>query len=174
MKVSYVSLSTGLFVGAAILMASVAVMSAAAGVQDSVNPPPVRSVQDEIAAPPDKRSMENLMRQKLVAAKTALEGISRHDHGMVQESAARMIELSRLEAWERMASPRFVQDTADFIAAAEFLNRVAESRDADGEELGFLRVMMTCTNCHRHVRGAAVAGGAGVVGDRSLAGVIGW
>jgi hypothetical protein len=69
-----------------------------------------------------------------------------------------MIELSRLEAWERMASPRFVQDTADFVSAAEFLSRMAEARDIDGVELGFMRMTMSCANCHRHVRTEAVAG----------------
>jgi hypothetical protein len=157
---------------AAVLMTTASFLSAASGLQQkssAVNVP--LPAQDEIAAPPDKRSMENLMRQKLVAAKTVLEGISRQDHGMVQESAARMIELSRLEAWERMASPRFVQDTADFVAAAEFLSRMAESRDSDGEDLGFLRLTMTCADCHRHVRGTAVAGGTGAAVDLRLAGV---
>lgn len=171
MSVPRVSAGTVLFSIASALMMTASFLSAASGIQKSsaVNVP--LPAQDEIAAPPDKRSMEILMRQKLVAAKTALEGISRQDHGMVQESAAKMIELSRLEAWERMASPRFVQDTADFVAAAEFLSRMAESRDSDGEDLGFLRLTMTCSNCHRHVRGTAVAGGAGAGLDRSLAGV---
>jgi hypothetical protein len=158
MSVRCVSAATGFWSVAAILMTIAACMSAASGIQESPVPRVPLPAQDEIAAPPDKRSMERLMQQKLTAAKSLLEGISREDHGMVQESASRMIELSRLEAWERMASPRFVQETADFVAAAEFLSRMAESRDSEGEELGFLRLTMTCTDCHRHVRAAAVAG----------------
>ncbi|MFM7056793.1 MAG: hypothetical protein ACKO2P_07700 [Planctomycetota bacterium] len=159
---------------AALLMMVAAFISAASGIQKSQSVRVPLPAEDEIAAPPDQRSMERLMQQKLTAAKSLLEGISREDHGMVQESAARMIELSRLEAWERMASPRFVQDTADFVAAAEFLSRMAESRDADGEELGFLRLTMTCTNCHRHVRAAAVAGADVRNGQLIPAGVDGW
>lgn len=171
MCVPRISAGTVLLSIAALMMMTASFMSAASGIPKTSGVKVALPAQDEIAAPPDKRSMENLMRQKLVAAKTVLEGISRQDHGMVQESAARMIELSRLEAWERMASPRFVQDTADFVAAAEFLSRMAESQDSDGEDLGFLRLTMTCSNCHRQVRGTAVAGGAGAVVDRSLAGV---
>ena len=68
-----------------------------------------------------------------------------------------MIELSRHEAWERMASARFVQDTADFVTAAEFLDRMAEAKDPEGTSLGFVRLTMTCTNCHSHVRTSSVA-----------------
>lgn len=174
MSVPYVSAATGFWSVAAILMVIAACISAASGIQESPVPRVRLPAQDEIAAPPDKRSMERLMQQKLTAAKSLLEGISREDHGMVQESASRMIELSRLEAWERMASPRFVQDTADFVAAAEFLSRMAESRDGEGEELGFLRLTMTCTNCHRHVRAAAVASVERDGEQRILAGVEKW
>ncbi len=68
-----------------------------------------------------------------------------------------MIELSRQAAWEQMASYRFVQDTTDVVAAAEFLSRMADAKDAEGTSLGFMRLTMTCTNCHRHVRTDSVA-----------------
>jgi cytochrome c556 len=155
----------------AVLLSGVAVVSTVVAVQqDSPRRRPLVPAQDEIAAPPDKRAMEHLMQQKLAAAEAALEGVAKDDHAMLQESAARMIELSRLEIWERMASPRFVQDTADFVRAAEFLNRMAESKDTEGAELGFLRLTMACSNCHRHVRTAAVAGGAEGNRQRKLAG----
>jgi hypothetical protein len=35
-------------------------------------------------------------------------------------------------AWEQMASHRFVQDTTDFVAAAEFLSRMADAKDVEG------------------------------------------
>ncbi len=174
MSASRFSAASYAWSAAALLMMVAAFITAASGVQKSTPQRVPLPARDEIAAPPDKRSMERLMQQKLTAAKSLLEGISRQDHGMVQESTARMIELSRLEAWERMASPRFVQDTADFVAAAEFLSRVAESRDSDSEELGFLRLTMTCTNCHRHVRAAAVAAKENGKSSRILAGVDGW
>lgn len=114
-------------------------------------------VQDEIAAPPGKDAMAKFMARKLAAAQRALEGVSREDFELIRETTTEMIELSRHEAWEQMASPRFVQDTVDFVAAAEFLNRMAEAKDAEGTSLGFMRLAMTCTNCHSHVRLSKVA-----------------
>lgn len=120
----------------------------------------VRSVeagQDEIAAPPDKSAMENFMARKLAAAQKALEGVAREDFEQIQAMTNEMIDLSRHEAWERMASARFVQDTADFVTAAEFLDRMAEAKDAEGTSLGFVRLTLTCANCHSHVRSSNVA-----------------
>lgn len=115
------------------------------------------AVQVEIAAPPDKKVMEGFMARKLAAAQRALEGVTREDHELIQKATAEMIELSRQAAWEQMASYRFVQDTTDFVAAAEFLSRMADAKDAEGTSLGFMRLTMTCTNCHRHVRTASIA-----------------
>lgn len=115
------------------------------------------AVQDEIAAPPEKDTMAKFMAKKLAAAQRALEGVSREDHELIRETTTDMIELSRHEAWEQMASARFVQDTVDFVAAAEFLNRMAEAKDAEGTSLGYMRLTMTCTNCHSHVRSSKVA-----------------
>ena len=115
------------------------------------------AVQDEIAAPPESKAMKQFMARKLAAAQRTLDGLARDDFELIGEMTTEMIDLSRHEAWERMASPRFVQDTVDFIAASEFLKRMAESKDSEGIALGFMRLTMTCTNCHSHVRTAMVA-----------------
>lgn len=115
------------------------------------------AVQDEIAAPPDERAMEKFMARKLAAAQRALEGVSRGDFELIRKSSREMSDLSRHEVWERMASARFVQDTADFVAATEFLDRMADAEDTEGVSLGFMRLTMTCANCHAHVRSSSVA-----------------
>lgn len=116
------------------------------------------AVQDEIAAPPSKEVMDELMLQKLAAAQGALEAITRDDYEKLHDVSVQMIALSHKEAWEQMASPRFVQDTADFAAAVEFMDRMATTRDAEGVSLGFVRVTMACAECHRHIRTSKVAG----------------
>lgn len=112
---------------------------------------------DEITQPPRRSSMEEFMAKKLHAAQKTLAGVAREDFDTIRESTLEMVELSRQSAWERMASVRFVQDTADFVSAAEFLIRMAEAKDYEGTSLGFVRLTLTCTNCHSHVRTANVA-----------------
>ncbi len=117
----------------------------------------VEPSQDQIAAPPSKAAMDELMKQKLAAAQSALAAVSRDDFEQLHEVAVQMVALSHKEVWEQMASPRFVQDTADFLAAVEFMDRMAAARDADGANLGFVRLTMSCANCHRHMRTPSVA-----------------
>lgn len=114
-------------------------------------------LQDEIAAPPNKNAMEKFMARKLVAAQRTLEAIAKDDFESVSRLTTEMIDLSKHEAWERMASARFVQDTADFVSAAEFLQRMANAQDPEGVSLGFTRLTSSCTTCHGHIRKAAVA-----------------
>lgn len=115
-------------------------------------------VQDEIAAPPSKASMDELMKQKLVAAQGALEAVTRGDFEQLHEVSQQMIALSHKEVWEQMVSARFVQDTADFVVAVEFMDRMASANDSEGVTLGFARLTMACAECHRHMRTATVAG----------------
>ena len=130
--------------------AAIAVFGASRAATDS-------AAQDEIAAPANKDAMEKFMARKLAAAQRTLAGVAREDFELIRTTTTEMIELSRHEAWERMASPRFVQDTVDFVSAAEFLQRMAEAKDPEGTSLGFMRLTMTCTNCHSHVRTSSVA-----------------
>ena len=146
---------TALQCGVAALMTVSAVISLA---EPQQAPGKRRSGQDEIAAPADDEAMQKFMARKLVAAQKTLEAVAKDDFEQIRKSTSEMIELSRHEAWERMASPRFVQDTVDFVSAAEFLSRMAEAKDAEGTSLGFMRLTMTCTNCHQHVRTSSVAG----------------
>ena len=115
-------------------------------------------VQDEIAAPPSKAAMDELMKHKLSAAQGALEAVTREDFEQLHEMSRQMIALSHKEIWEQMASPRFVQDTADFVAAVEFMDRMATANDMEGVTLGFARLTMACAECHRHMRTQTVAG----------------
>lgn len=138
------------------LVALMVSSAAIAMFESKLSPEPV-AAQDEIAAPPAKSAMEKFMARKLTAAQKALEGVAREDYEQIRKMSAEMIDLSRHEAWERMASARFVQDTADFVTAVEFLDRMADTKDAEGVSLGFMRMTMTCTNCHAHVRTSSVA-----------------
>jgi hypothetical protein len=120
----------------------------------STSPDPA---QDEIAAPPSKAAMDELMKQKLAAAQGALEAVTREDYEQLRKVSLQMIALSHKEVWEQMASPRFVQDTADFVAAVEFMDRMATAGDTEGVTLGFARLTMACAECHRHMRTPTVA-----------------
>lgn len=145
----------GLQAGVVVVMVTYAFIALTQPISVEASSP--EPVQDEIAAPPSKAAMDEFMEQKLTAAKGALEAVTREDFEQLHEVSRQMVALSHKEIWEQMASPRFVQDTADFVAAVEFMDRMATARDAEGVSLGFVRMTMACAECHRHMRTPTIA-----------------
>lgn len=130
----------GFQAGVVAIMVTYAAITLMSPVSVKASPTSPEPVQDEIAAPPSKAAMDELMKQKLSAAQRALEAVSREDYDQLHDVSLQMIALSHKEVWEQMASPRFVQDTADFVAAVEFMDRMATARDSEGVTLGFARL----------------------------------
>lgn len=112
---------------------------------------------DQIGAPVERRDVAEFMALKLKAAQLTLEGVMTNRFQQIQHNASAMVDLSRHAAWKQMASPTYIQDTADFVAAAEYLNRVATAEDAEATSMAFNRVMDRCASCHQHVRTPRVA-----------------
>ena len=147
----------GFQAGIVAVMVTYAVITLIQPMSVRASPTSTEPVQDEIAAPPSKAAMDELMQQKLSATQGALEAVMREDFEQLHDVSLQMVALSRKEVWEQMASPRFVQDTADFVATVEFMDRMAESRDTEGVTLGFVRLTMACAECHRHMRTPKIA-----------------
>lgn len=143
----------GLLLSAALLYWS----SAAAAVPTAAVRAAGQRGDDEISAKPSREDVEAFMARKLKAAQLALEGVMTNKFQQVQDNADLLVDLSRHAAWKQLASPSYIQDTADFVAAAEYLNRTAAAEDAEGAILAFNRVTACCANCHQHVRTPRVA-----------------
>lgn len=101
--------------------------------------------------------IEQFMEQKLEAAQSTLEAVMTNRFQQIQENAAKMVDLSRHAAWKQLSSASYVQDTADFVAAAEYLSRTAAAEDTEGTILAFNRLTSSCASCHQHVRRPRVA-----------------
>ena len=112
---------------------------------------------DAIGAKPQPADVEEFMARKLKSAQRALDAVMTGEFDVVREQAVEMMDLSRHAAWKQLASPTYIQDTADFVASAEFLSRMAESQDAMGVAMGYSKVVQSCANCHQHVRAPRVA-----------------
>lgn len=113
---------------------------------------------DEISSPPEKADVEKFMEQKLKAAQRTMQAVMVNDFQLIRDECSAMVDLSRHAAWKQMASPVYIQDTADFVDAAEFLQKMATAEDSEGVSLAFARLTTTCTHCHLHVRTPRVAG----------------
>lgn len=113
--------------------------------------------QPVAAVRPIPADVRDFMHRKLDASQQVLKGLTTEDLALVKSGTAVMIEMSKETLWRQTASAAYTQDTADFVAAAEFVIQRAENDDLQGAALGYSQLTLSCVNCHRHVRNAGVA-----------------
>ena len=112
---------------------------------------------DEIGARPQQSDIEDFMARKLKAAQRTLEAVMTDQFEDIKNQSAELMDLSRHAAWKQLASSTYIQDTADFVATAEFLHRMAEAKDSTGVSLGYAKLVQSCAACHQHVRAPRIA-----------------
>jgi hypothetical protein len=122
---------TGLFVAAAVLNATRA------------------------AQPATQRTRKEFMRQKLDFSKDVLEGLSLEQFATIEKSAKALKRLSEAAEWEVPTIPNatdYVALTSEFQRNADELVKQAKRRNIDGATLAYLKLTMTCVQCHKFVR----------------------
>jgi hypothetical protein len=98
-----------------------------------------------------------LMRDKLTYAKDALEGLSVADFDKVARAADMMRLISRASSWYVLDSEEYDRHSKDFQEQAADLGRHARARNLDAASLDYVRISLTCVQCHQYVRQARAA-----------------
>src|SRR5262245_38992175 len=96
--------------------------------------------------------LSKLMLDKLDKSKTVLEGIALADFRKVNDSAERLIQLSKATEWFVYKTPRFEMHTNEFRRAAETVVAKAKEKNLDGVTLAYFDLTMACVRCHQYVR----------------------
>lgn len=100
-------------------------------------------------------SRAEFMRQKLEFAKKVLEGLTLEDYDGIAKNARALKLLSQAAEWEVPTIPNaneYIALTTEFQKAADDMRQKAKEKNVDGATLAYLRLTMTCVNCHRVVR----------------------
>lgn len=98
------------------------------------------------------------MREKLDHAQKALEGVVIEDFEMVARNARRLGVMSGETAWRRYEHPLYEEQSLQFRRNVNLLVKAAEDENLDAATLAYLRVTMSCVECHKLVRGTLMAG----------------
>ena len=93
-----------------------------------------------------------LMRDKLTYAKDALDGLSVEDFDKVAKSAEMMRMISRASSWYVFDSDQYQRLSKNFQEQASDLGRHAKDRNLDAAALDYVRISLTCVQCHKYVR----------------------
>jgi hypothetical protein len=111
------------------------------------------SAQDD-AAVLAKRS--EFMRLKLTYAQGVLEGLALEKMDLVAANAKDLKEMSAAAQWEVPTVPgaQYNEYTAEFQRIANDLGVKAKAGNLDGATMAYMRLTMSCVECHKAVRGA--------------------
>jgi hypothetical protein len=103
---------------------------------------------------PTLTSNQVLMRDKLTFANKALDGLALEDFAKIEESARMMRLISRAPSWHVLDSDEYTRMSKDFQEQAADLERHAKQKNLDAASLDYMRISLTCVQCHKYMRAA--------------------
>jgi hypothetical protein len=103
------------------------------------------------------RATKELMREKLGLSQRVLEGLATEDYDLLIAKGTRLSAMSKEADWRVFENPDYDQQSATFRRHVNSLVKAAKERDLDGATLAYVRVTMSCVDCHKLVRGKLVA-----------------
>lgn len=96
-----------------------------------------------------------IMQRKLTASQRVLEGIALADLDLVRRQADALVELSRQAQFrEPLRTPRYQLLAEEFQRTAEALSQNARDKNVDAAALSYMKLTLSCVECHKHVREA--------------------
>lgn len=104
-----------------------------------------------------KTVVRGLMRKKLAASERILEGLAVENFDLIAEGARELKATAGAAEFMQFDDTQYVEHANDFRRIIRKLAVAAEEHRLDGATLAFLDITMSCVECHKHVRGAAVA-----------------
>jgi hypothetical protein len=106
--------------------------------------------QDAGKQPPTSNQL--LMRDKVSYANKALEGLAVEDFNKISESAKYLGMISRAASWHVLPTGEYARFSKDFQEQASDLERHAKDKNLDAASLDYMRITLTCVQCHKYIR----------------------
>lgn len=104
------------------------------------------------------RATKEFMRDKLELAQGILEGLSVENYELIISRSQRLSAMSQEADWKVFENPDYEQQSIAFRRNVDALTKAAKNKNLDGATLAYVRVTMSCIECHKYVRGRLVAG----------------
>ena len=104
-----------------------------------------------------QRANKEFMRDKLELAQRVLEGITMEDYDLVIAKGTKLAAMTQDADWRMFENPDYDQQSKVFKRHVDTLIQAAKKKDLDGMTLAYVRVTMSCVDCHKVVRGKIMA-----------------
>jgi hypothetical protein len=106
----------------------------------------------------EQGKVKKIMEDKLKNSQKILEGIALNDYDKISRSAGELIQLTKMEEWHVLKTPRYEMHSNEFQRAAELVIQKAKNKNLDGVTLAYFEMTMSCVRCHQYVREVRDAG----------------
>ena len=114
------------------------------------------------------RAAKEFMRDKLELSQRVLEGLATEDYDLIIAKGTRLSAMSKEADWRVFENPDYDQQSVTFRRHVNSLVKAAKDKNLDAATLAYVRVTMSCVDCHKLVRGKLLAAADGLKG-RTLA-----
>ncbi len=103
-----------------------------------IDPPPIR--------------VDALMHSKLESAQELLKALALEDFERIQKNSQRLELLSIDAGWNIIQTKDYARISKEFREAPRHMRSAADKQNLDAAGLGYMKLTMSCIDCHRHVR----------------------
>lgn len=107
------------------------------------------------------RATKEFMRDKLELSQRMLEGLATEDYDLMIAKGTKLSAMSQDANWRVFENPDYDQQSATFRRQVDALVKAAKDKNLDAATLAYVRMTMSCVDCHKLVRGKLVASADG-------------
>jgi hypothetical protein len=100
---------------------------------------------------------KEFMREKLSHSQKALEALALEDFSTLAQQSKKLSAMTQEATWQVFQNPDYAQHSATFRRHANALTKAAQDKNLDAATLAYVRLTMSCVDCHKFVRGKVVA-----------------
>ena len=103
------------------------------------------------------RPAKEFMRDKLELSQSVLEGLATEDYDLIIAKGTKLSAMSNEADWRVFENPDYDQQSVTFRRHINSMVKAAKDKNLDAATLAYMRVTMSCVDCHKLVRGKLVA-----------------
>jgi hypothetical protein len=108
------------------------------------------------------RAAKEFMRDKLELSQRVLEGLATEDYDLIIAKGVKLSAMSKEADWRVFENPDYDQQSVLFRRQVEALVKSAKDKNLEAATLAYVRMTMSCVDCHKLVRGKLVASANGL------------
>lgn len=103
------------------------------------------------------RAAKEFMRDKLELSQKVLEGVTTEDWDLVISKGTKLSAMTQEADWRVFENPDYDAQSRAFRQYVDSIVKAAKKKDLDAATLAYVRMTMSCVDCHKAVRGKLVA-----------------